>query len=125
MGKQARIIIAVVILIVIIAAGWWWYVTKDTVKVALTSILPASAPANTNTALALTGTTSSKSSPATWSGRTVKIHTKSLGRLKSSVASATSATGGGVTITTQPISFAGGFNYASDPADYARVYLKL
>jgi hypothetical protein len=124
MDKKTRnLIIAVLVVLVIVALAWWYWFEKDTVKFAITAVTPVSGPAG-GTALTLTGSTKSKSSPSTWGGRAIKISTKSLGTLRSTVASASLANGAG-TITTAPITFPAAFAYAASPADYARVYLKI
>lgn len=124
MKKSTRnILIAVVVLLVLLAIAYWWWFTKETVKFVISAVSPASGAAG-NTALTLTGTTSSTSSPTTWGGKSIHIYSSSLGKLKSTVASA-SITNGAGTITTAPIAFASAFTYTAAPSDFARIYLKF
>ena len=115
MKKQTRnlLIAAAVVLILVIIAYWYWF-TKDTVKLVLTGLtVPAGG------AVALVYTYSGKSDPSTWAGKKITIHTKSLGKIKSTVASAT-ASG----LTTAASAYTGSAAYAADKSDYARVTLK-
>jgi hypothetical protein len=119
MKKQTRnlLIAAAVVLILVIIAYWYWF-TKDTVKLVLTGFAAAPAPAAAG-AIALVYTYSGKSDPSTWSGKKITIHTKSLGKIKSTVASAT-ASG----LTTAASAYPSKGTYAVDKSDYARVTLK-
>lgn len=116
--KLLSIILALVVVLAIVIAGYLWW-TKDTVRFNITGIAPTSGPAG-STALTLTGTTTSPLIPASWVGQPVRIYTKSLGTLKTTVASA-----GTGTLTTAPIVFPAAYTYAAAPSDYARIFMKL
>lgn len=116
MEKQTRnlLIAAAVVLVLVIIAYWYWF-TKNTVKLVLTALTPAASGG----VLTLAYTYSGTSDPSTWVGKKVTIHTKSLGKIHTTVASA-SASG----LTTAASAYTGSTPYAADKSDYARVTLK-
>ena len=116
--KLLTAVITLAILAVIILAAYLWW-TKDTVRFNITSVAPTSGAAG-SIALTLTGTTTSPLMPASWVGRPIRIYTKSLGTLKTTVASV-----GTGTITTGPIAFGAAFSYVAAPTDYARIFMKV
>jgi hypothetical protein len=67
----------------------------------------------------LTHAYSGKSDPTSWAGKKITIHTKSLGTIKTTVASATATT-----LTTATGAYTGSATYATSPKDYARITLK-
>ena len=116
MKKQTRnlLIAAAVVLVLVVVAYWYWF-TKDTVKLVLTGLTPAAS----GSALTLAYTYSGESDPSTWVGKKVTIHTTSLGKIPTTVASA-SASG----LTTAASAYTGSTPYAAASSDYARVTLK-
>jgi hypothetical protein len=121
--KTRNILIAIVVVLIILAVAYWWWITKDTVKFLITQITPAAGQAG-STALILTGSTSSSSSPTGWVGKSITLHTQSLGKLKSTVA-AVALSGGAGTVTTAAIAFPAAFTYTPATSDYARISLGL
>lgn len=116
MKKQTRnlLIAAAVVLILVIIAYWYWS-TKATVKLVLTGLkYPPSGGV-----LTLSYTYSGKSDPSTWADKKVTIYTKSLGKIDTTVASASAST-----LTTAASAYMGSTPYAADNSDYARVTLK-
>lgn len=117
--KTRKILIAVLVVLVIVAATYWWWFMKDTVRIAITGLTVANSGAVT-----LTGTTTSKSDPATWGSKKITVHTKSLGKFGSTVAAA-SVAGGAVTVTTADGAYTGPATFAPAAGDQARVTLKF
>jgi hypothetical protein len=113
-----NMLLAVLAVLVIVIMAYWWWATKMTAAIMVTGLVVA-----TNGAVTLTGTTTSKSDPATWSSSRVKIHTKSLGALHSTVTSA-SVAGGAVTLMTAAGAYTGKSAYVPDKGDHARVWMK-
>jgi hypothetical protein len=120
--KRALLVAAV--LLVIIAIAYWWFM-KETVRFTISTItmVPSSDKMTGGDVLVLSGMTTSKSDPKSWGGRPIKIHTKSLGYLKSAV-SAVAVSNGAGTITTMPVMVSNPSAYAPGASDYARVFLK-
>jgi len=119
MDKKARnLLIAMLVVLAVVAIAYYWWITKDTVKIAVTGLTVASGGAVT-----LTGSTASSSDPATWGSKKITIQTKSLGKINSTVAAA-SAANGVVSVTTAPGAYTGSAAYAAAAGDYARVTLK-
>ena len=92
---------------------YFYWMTKDTVKIAFTGLT-----VSTGTVL-LTHAYSGKSDPTSWAGKKITIHTKSLGTIKTTVASATATA-----LTTATGAYTGSATYATSPKDYARIILK-
>jgi hypothetical protein len=121
MQKSTRnLLIAVTIVLVLIAIASWWWMTKGMVKFTISQITPASGSAG-SFAFTLTGSTSSKVSPASWVGKDIHVKAKSLSGsvLKSTVASATATS-----VTTAPIALASAFSYTPASGDHARIFIK-
>ena len=80
----------------------------------------AVAAGTSNGSLSLTYSTKSTSDPTTWVGKHVSIDTKSLGKIKTKVTSATPTT-----LVTDANAYTGTKAYTSDTGDSARVFLKF
>jgi hypothetical protein len=118
--KARGIIIALIIIAVIVAITYWYM--KDVVKFTIKSITPTASMAAGTYALVIAGGTTSKSVPTTWVGRDIWVYTKSLGKVKATVA-AVSASGSTITVTTAPL-VGPPPAYTWDATDYARIFLK-
>jgi hypothetical protein len=112
-AAKKRLGVAVIIVVVLAIAVTYWY-RKDTVKFSITGIVPATSGGG----LAISGSTTSTSDPSLWVGKKLYISTKSLGRIRTTVASSSASM-----ITTAPVTLAG--TYAPDSKDSARIILKL
>lgn len=112
---------AVAVVCVVALALWWGWRRAHSAVVALAEVLPASGPAGLN-ALTLRGTTDSTVGLAAWSGKTITLHTRTLGTLSAKIASARS-TSTGVEATLNSISFGAPYSYVHAAGDSARVYL--
>src|SRR3989344_829309 len=113
MQQSLKLLLAVVIVLVILAAAYYLWWTKDTVKFAITGL-----QIGTSGTITLTGTTSATST-TNWVNRPIHIYTSSLGKIVTTVTSATTTSIVAAAPTTAPTG-----TYTLNTADYARIYLK-
>jgi hypothetical protein len=86
-------------------------------KLTVTGLAPTS---GTTGGLTISYTTSSTSDPSTWAGKHITISTKSLGKIKTKVTSATASS-----LVTDANAYTGTKTYSNDASDSARVFLKF
>jgi hypothetical protein len=113
MKYVAKLLLAVVVVLVAIAAYWYW-LKRATVKFTVSGAAPAAGGA-----LSLAVATTSKADLDGLAGKKIVVHTKSLGKVTSTVAGYKTGA-----IMTAAGAYTGKAVYAADPGDYARVYLK-
>lgn len=107
------VIAAVVVVVLALAAYFGYWYTQDTIKLSPTGLTVASGAISFNHAY------SGKSDPTTWAGKKITIRTKSLGKIKTTVGSATAST-----LTTAANAYTGSTPYAASTGDSARITLK-
>ena len=113
--SSLTIAVIVVLVLLLLAGGYYWMYTKYTVKLAVSNVAPGSSAG----ALTLTTTTKSTSDPSTWVGKKITLHTKSLGKIHSTVASATATS-----VNLPAGAYTGTATYTADASDHALITLK-
>jgi hypothetical protein len=115
MKLSRKTLLAVVVVLLLIAAYYWYWVARDTVKLTPTELTVAASGGVISFKHAYSG----KSDPATWAGKKVTIHTKSLGKIKTTVGTATASS-----LATAANAYTGSTPYVASVGDYARITLK-
>ena len=122
MNKLVRNAVIAVVIVLILVAAYVIYLKKKTVKFTISEIAPASG-AKGRVALTVSGAITSSAFPKGFVGKKITLYTKSLGTIKTTIASIGPAAPGAESVTTAPVAFSQDFSYQASPSDYARVYL--
>jgi hypothetical protein len=115
MKPSRKYLLAAVVVLLIAIWYYWYWVTRDTVKLSPTELTVAA----TGGVISFKHAYSGKSDPATWAGKKVTIYTKSLGKIKTTVGTATASS-----LATAANAYTGSTPYVASTGDYARITLK-
>jgi hypothetical protein len=114
MQTRTLVLIAVVVVVLLLLAYWYWR-TYDHAKLVIAS---SGVTVGSKGALTFAFTTTSKSVPATWTGKKIVVYTSSLGAILTTVGTASSGS-----LTTAAGAYTGSATYTYNDSDYAVVTL--